>query len=303
MSGRRTAAGDRQALGRLTRWTLVRSRFFTVSFSLTSLRMGLPCLGVGVPNAPARTRAPWHPSQRLRTAPSLETVLDTLAQPRLLDLHRLFACEVRDATTSKDRLVRKLELRGGHPRLLKELGRDELRAACRCHGLPYKARARVELQGVVLQAAGIDPKVATDRRLLHAPRTCRPRGKSCTRAIACGSRRTSRRATRASQRSCGSSVWMTTVPDASSKCCGTSSSALAWSGPRRTVWAMSPGSIPPAHFGAHLHALKSSVDSAAAPNLFQAHLRAGIKLMAHQIAPLMKALEQPRAASSKPVHR
>ncbi len=52
---------------------------------------------------------------------------------------------------------------------------------------------------------------------------------------------------------------------------------------------------PPAHFGAYLHALKWSTVSAADPNRFQAPFRAGIKLMAHQLTPLMKALELPRA--------
>jgi hypothetical protein len=52
---------------------------------------------------------------------------------------------------------------------------------------------------------------------------------------------------------------------------------------------------PPAHFGAYLHALKWSAVSAADATLFQAPFRAGIKLMAHQLTPLMKALELPRA--------
>jgi hypothetical protein len=52
---------------------------------------------------------------------------------------------------------------------------------------------------------------------------------------------------------------------------------------------------PPAHFGAYLHALKWSAVSAADATRFQAPFRAGIKLMAHQLTPLMKALELPRA--------
>jgi hypothetical protein len=52
---------------------------------------------------------------------------------------------------------------------------------------------------------------------------------------------------------------------------------------------------PPAHFGAYLHALKWSAVSAADATKFQAPFRAGIKLMAHQLTPLMKALELPRA--------
>jgi SNF2 family DNA or RNA helicase len=52
---------------------------------------------------------------------------------------------------------------------------------------------------------------------------------------------------------------------------------------------------PPGRFGAYLHALEWSAVSAADPNRFQAPFRAGIKLMAHQLTPLMKALELPRA--------
>jgi hypothetical protein len=51
----------------------------------------------------------------------------------------------------------------------------------------------------------------------------------------------------------------------------------------------------PAHFGAYLHALKWSAVSAADATVFQSPFRAGIKLMAHQLTPLMKALELPRA--------
>ena len=98
-------------------------------------------------------------------APTLESVLDTLTQPRLLDLARLFGSDIREPSTTKDRLVRRLggQLRGGLPALLRELGRDELRVACRRHALPDQARARVDLQGQLLQAAGIDPKSATVR--------------------------------------------------------------------------------------------------------------------------------------------
>ncbi|MCB9597421.1 MAG: DEAD/DEAH box helicase, partial [Sandaracinaceae bacterium] len=52
---------------------------------------------------------------------------------------------------------------------------------------------------------------------------------------------------------------------------------------------------PPGHFGAFLHALKWSAVSAADATRFQAPFRASIKLMAHQLTPLMKALELPRA--------
>lgn len=51
----------------------------------------------------------------------------------------------------------------------------------------------------------------------------------------------------------------------------------------------------PDSFGAYLHAVKWSAVSSADATRFQAPFRAGIKLMAHQLTPLMKALELPRA--------
>jgi hypothetical protein len=224
-------------------------------------------------------------------------VLDTLAQPRLLDLYRLFGCEVRDAANSKDKLVRKLasQLQGGLPRLLRELGPDELRAACRKHGLPDAARARVELQVLVLQAAGIDPKAATER-----PPAPRAEDLPSNGQIVHARHR----------------QWL--VEDVQAGESGESAVVrlvcLDDDDPGReleVLWDLELGANvvqpethglgdesrldPPAHFGAYLHALKWSAVSAADPNRFQAPFRAGIKLMAHQLAPLMKALELPRA--------
>jgi hypothetical protein len=52
---------------------------------------------------------------------------------------------------------------------------------------------------------------------------------------------------------------------------------------------------PPRHFAAYLHAVKWSAVSATDAQLFQSPFRAGIKLMAHQLSPLRKALALPRA--------
>jgi hypothetical protein len=52
---------------------------------------------------------------------------------------------------------------------------------------------------------------------------------------------------------------------------------------------------PPEHFGAYLHALRWNAVSAADATRFQAPFRAGIEHMVHQLTPLMKALELPRA--------
>jgi Helicase conserved C-terminal domain/SNF2-related domain len=52
---------------------------------------------------------------------------------------------------------------------------------------------------------------------------------------------------------------------------------------------------PPAHFAAYLHALRWNSVTATDARLFQAPFRAGIELQNHQLTPLKKALELPRA--------
>src|SRR5690606_20204140 len=52
---------------------------------------------------------------------------------------------------------------------------------------------------------------------------------------------------------------------------------------------------PPRHVAAYLHALRWSGVTATDARLFQAPFRAGIELMNHQLTPLKRALELPRA--------
>ena len=231
------------------------------------------------------------------TKPTVESVVETLTQSRLLDLCRLFGCEVREAGGTKERLVRKL---AGHlgerlTGLLRELGRDELRAVCRRHGLPEGARARIDLQTALVEAAGMDPREITQRRDAPVASGLPVRGQ----------------VVRAHQRQ-----WL--VDDVETGGIGESALVklvcLDDDDPGRQVdvlWDLELGARvhsteadglgdprrldPPAHFGAYLHALKWSAVSAADATRFQAPFRAGIKLMAHQLTPLMKALELPRA--------
>jgi hypothetical protein len=51
---------------------------------------------------------------------------------------------------------------------------------------------------------------------------------------------------------------------------------------------------PPRHFAAYLHALKWGCVTATDSRLFQSPFRAGVKLLDHQLVPLRKALELPR---------
>ncbi len=204
---------------------------------------------------------------------------------------------MHDVGVGKDRLVRQLAglMAARLPAILNELGRDELRTVCRRHGIDASARARSELQTSILEAAGIylrtitlrPPPVSTDGlptrgQIVHARHR----------------------------------QWLVedVVAGAADESPLVRLVCLDDDDPGRVVdvlWSLELGARvvapeqhglgapskldPPSHFGAYLHALKWSAVSAADATRFQAPFRAGIKLMAHQVTPLMKALELPRA--------
>ena len=209
----------------------------------------------------------------------------------------MFGCEIRDSATTRDRLVRKLsdDLRGKLPAVLRKLGRDELRAACRRHTLPDPSRARADLQALLLQAAGLDPQAASLRPPRQSPDELPARGQIV----------------HARHRQ-----WLVegVQPGDAGESAVVRLVCLDDDDPGReleVLWDLELGARvvesethglgdcsrldPPTHFGAYLHALKWSAVSAADARRFQAPFRAGIELMAHQLTPLMKALELPRA--------
>jgi hypothetical protein len=254
-----------------------------------------------LPTAPPPAQTSVLPPEPVAasTLPTLASVLAAVTTGRLLDLCRLLGCDIRDAATTRDRILARLaeHLAGRLPALLRELGRDELRAACRRHGLDPSARARADLQALVLEAAGLDPRAASVR-----PPATDPDGLPTRGQIVHARHR----------------QWL--VDDVVSGLGGGADSPLVRlvclddddpGRPLDVLWDLELGARivapethglgdtarldPPAHFGAYLHALKWSAVSAADPTRFQAPFRAGIKLMAHQLTPLMKALELPRA--------
>lgn len=232
-----------------------------------------------------------------RPVPSVDSVLAVLSGPRLLDLCRLLGCEVHEISGGRERLVRKLadQMRDRLPAVLRELGRDELRAVCRRHALDASARARADLQALILVAAGLDPSASTRRPPAPGAHHLPAKGQIV----------------HARHRQ-----WLV---DSVVEGDGEESPlvrlvCLDDDDPGRVLevlWTLELGArvvAPethglgdaakldvPAHFGAYLHAIKWSAVSAADATLFQAPFRAGIKLMAHQLTPLMKALELPRA--------
>jgi hypothetical protein len=229
-------------------------------------------------------------------APSVESALAVVGGGRLLDLCRTFGCEIH-AAGARDATARKLadHLSGKLPALLRELARDELRALCRRHGLDDSARARSDLAASLLAAAGLDPR-AGSRFPAPPPADGLPQKGDVVHAR--------HRQWLVDDVVAGEGVESPLVRLV----------CLDDDDPGRTVevlWDLELGARvvapethglgdaarldPPAHFGAYLHALKWSAVSAADATRFQAPFRAGIKLMAHQLTPLMKALELPRA--------
>ena len=90
--------------------------------------------------------------------PSTRTVLQVLPRPRLLELARSFVVPVPPDST-KEREVEALAT-AGHLRfrdLLGVLGREELKSACRSHGLDDSGRARAALAARLLQAHAVPP--------------------------------------------------------------------------------------------------------------------------------------------------
>src|SRR5690554_2284218 len=230
-------------------------------------------------------------------APTAESLLTTLTQARLLDLARSMGMGLRrEERDSKRALVPTMaaRLRDQIPTILREMGREELRAACRAHGVAHEGRARRDLQIRLLEAAGIEIEA------LEPPRPPRADGLPAVGDVVSVRHR----------------HWLVeeVVGGAPGESARVRLSCLDDDAPGRileVLWDLELGARiltpsmeglgridaldPPQHFGAYLHALKWSAVSAADATRFQAPFRAGIKLMAHQLTPLMKALELPRA--------
>jgi hypothetical protein len=225
------------------------------------------------------------------------SALQALTQQRILDLARVFGVRLRSSSATKKQLAEALgsQLEGRLPSVLREFGREELAAACAAHGLPAESPARKELIEALLSSAGIDPAQSSPPAPIHDHNGVPKVGQIV----------------RARHRQ-----WLVEAVDAGeegeSACVGLV--CLDDDDPGRhldVLWdlelgaqvidpeqrALDPGERidPPEHFGAYLHALRWNTVSAADASRFQAPFRAGIEHMAHQLTPLMKALELPRA--------
>jgi ERCC4-related helicase len=227
-------------------------------------------------------------------------LLDSLpTKARLFDVARHFGVSVPPKGT-KPELANllassaQLGLRG----LIEWMARDELRLACQRHGLNAEGRARIELAGRLLAASGapesIPPPALFGARVLH--------------------RMTPRAGDIAFVRHRQYLVEAVQTPAGPNEATRVDLVCLdddAQGRPLSVLWELELGAKvmqpeaeglgavtaldPPRRFAAYFHALKWSQVTATRADLFQAPFRAGIKLFDHQLAPLKKALELPRA--------
>jgi SNF2-related domain/Helicase conserved C-terminal domain len=231
--------------------------------------------------------------------PSSPSVLTVLTQARLLELARGLGITI-PASGRKEvqvaRLVEAAEL--PLPALLGHLYRDELRTACREHGLATESRSRAELAGWILDAAGLP----------RSPETVQPP------LTLSGSREIPEVGDVVLVRSRSYLVDRVYAPLELEDATRVSLLCLDDDNQgRRTevLWELELGARVmserehglgevahldlPRTFSAYYNALRWNMVTATDAKLFQAPFRAGVQLMNHQLTPLKRALELPRA--------
>jgi hypothetical protein len=178
------------------------------------------------------------------------------------------------------------------------MGRDELRAACLAHGLDASSRARRELASRLLQALG-DRKSAPPPGLFGARVVQRLTPVKGDIALVRQRQYLVEDVVEPKEQNEATRVDLVCLDDDAQ-------------GVRLSVlWELELGAKvlqpeaeglgavasldSPRRFAAYFHALKWSSVTATRADLFQSPFRAGIKLLDHQLTPLKKALELPRA--------
>lgn len=230
--------------------------------------------------------------------PSSRSVLAVLTKARLVDVARQVDVQFA-ATAPKDAVADAIVAAGAlrFRELLQLLGRDELRAACKAHGLPETSRSRPALMAQLLQAHGAADSVVPAP--LFSGRAARRDVPEKNDIVRCRQRQWLVDDVRASATAGEATLVSLVCLDDDNQ------------GRRLDVmWELELGAKvlqpethglgdvhgidPPRHFAAYLHALKWNAVTATDGRLFQAPFRAGIQLMDHQLTPLRKALLLPR---------
>ncbi len=230
---------------------------------------------------------------------SPRSVLEVLTRDRLVALGREFGVSIAQRA-KKDDQIRSLVDSGELqvPSLLRVLGRDELRAACKAHGLDDSGRARAALAERLLQAAGAETTQAPKPIFSGTPAQKETPQK---RDIVRVRHRQYLVEDVVPPPNPGEHTLIKLV------CLDDDNQGRKL----QVLWELELGARiespeahglrhvakidEPRHFAAYFHALKWSATTAADGRLFQAPFRAGIKLLTHQLTPLRKALELPRA--------
>ena len=232
-------------------------------------------------------------------APSSTSVLAALTQARLVELARSLGTSIPTSGRKDAQISRLLEAAPlSLPALLGHLYRDELRAACRDHGLASDSRSRTELASRILEAAGLAPS--------DEP--------TPARAATSADRATPRPGDVVVVRRRNYLVDAVYSPVVESDSPRVTLICLDDDDQGRHVevlWDLELGARvlserdhglgeaarldPPRTFAAYYNALRWNLVTATDARLFQAPFRAGVQLMHHQLTPLKRALELPRA--------
>ncbi len=224
--------------------------------------------------------------------PSPRTILQSLPKQRLGELARELGHALPDGTREAlvDALLPALP---PLPDLLGRLGRDELRAVCRSLSLDDRARGRSDLAARIL---------GTSAEALSPSRATRPPGAVPRAGDIVHARH---------RQYLVAEVAPATRPNEATRVSMVCLDDDAQGRPLTIFWELELGARvlapethglgevtgldAPRHFAAYLHALRWNAVTATDGRLLQAPFRAGIQLLNHQLTPLKRALELPRA--------
>lgn len=236
------------------------------------------------------------------TRPAPEHLLDALSRERLVEVGRALGVAV-PGTAKKDRQVE--VLLGERPefsRLLDLLHRDELKAACRATGVDDSGRARGELVRRLLLARGEEGGVALRSGAAPEGEDGIPRPGDVVRV---------RHREYLVERVLAPEVGRSGPAVSAHRVRLVGLDDDAQGRPLEVLWELELGARrldperqglgipraldPPGRFGAYLATLRWHGVTATDGRLLQAPFRAGIKIKTHQLVPLERALELPRA--------
>jgi hypothetical protein len=230
------------------------------------------------------------------SSPSLHSILEVLTKPRLVVFGRELGVPV-PASGTKEAQIGAVEAATGlgFSELLRFLGRDELRAACRVHGLDDSGRSRPVLMSRLLAAVsnGEAPSLHPAERI----RRTRPEAGDIVQVrhrqylveevVPAGDSEEANRVILAGLEDDNQGRRLEVLWEIE---LGARILQPELHGPD-TRGALDP----PRAFAAYLNALRWNAVTATDARLFQAPFRAGIKLISHQLTPLKRALDLPRA--------